>query len=361
MAGGSWSTYIVSCFASQESTLHQDSDGTLWAGCGTATSGNVGVRRSSDGGQTWHAPTTNPSGIIDTFRVHDITRGHDGALYLAGTISQEGTQYRVIRLDTSTPEPYAASATLIGEPVVPLNSTIGHYAELPNGAALAVSQVGQAKLFRPSPSTGNMASSWTASTDIKQFTSLVTHNGQFYASGSQIGIPPRIFLPPTAPGAEPWELVEVVLDTSFDGEMWGIAVNDQRVVAVGINQDDNFGKIYVSNGDPYDPANFTVHEFRDGELRSWAHGVCMRGNLIAVVGRRLPSGARVLVSTNGGTSFTDVSPSGSAILSSCVIAPDGILTVMGSGGFIGVWDGMEITDQIFSDRFSGNVITFEKN
>jgi len=350
LADGNWSIHSVSCNASQQHTLHRDDDGILWAGCGTGGNG-FGVHRSTNGGQTWQVPTTNPAGVIDTFRVHDIKRGYDGALYLAGTVSEEGTQNRVIRLDTSGTQPYPAAATLIGAPIAGLNDTIGHYAELPNGAALTSSQNGFTKLYRPDSTIGNSAQDWTRLDGIEPFTSLVAHNGGFFASGSRNSVAPRVFLPPTAPGAQPWDQVEVILDSGISGEMWGIAVNDQRVVAVGIDQDSNQGKIYVSTGSPYNPANYTLHEFRD-DGPSWAHGVCMRGDRIAVVGRRLLSGARVLQSTDGGVSFNDISPSGSsALISRCVIAPDGLLTVFGSGGFIGIWDGMVAEDAIFADRF----------
>ena len=349
LAGGTWLTYSVNCQASQQHALHRDSDGTLWAGCGSGASG-FGVHRSIDGGQTWQVPTTNPAGIIDTFRVNDIKRGHDGALYLAGTISQSGTQNRVIRLDTSTAQPYAAEATLIGVATVGFNFIVGHYAELDDGQALASSQTGVDKLYRSSPLIGNSAADWFQPTGIEAFSQLVAHDGGFYASGSRINIAPRVFLPPQAPGAQAWDLVEVILDNSFDGEMWGIAANDQRVVAVGLNQDTNRGKIYVSSKDPYDPADYTVHEFRD-DGQSWAHGVCMRDNRIVVVGRRLPSGSRVLASNDGGQTFFDASPAGSALLSQCVIAPTGLVTVFGSGGFIGVWDGLLAGDNLFSDRF----------
>lgn len=348
--GGSWSIYSVACNAPQQHALHRDDDGTLWAGCGTGASG-FGVHRSTDGGQTWQVPTTNPAGAVATFRVHDIKRGHDGALYLAGTVSEPGTQTRVIRLFTENGPPYPAVARLIGAPVAGLNDTIGHYAELPGSQALAASQNGFTKLYRPTPLVGSAAEDWTRLDGIEPFTQLVVHNGGFYASGSRNSVPPRVFLPPTAPGAQPWDQAEVILDAGYDGEMWGIAANDQRVVAVGIDQDSNQGKIYVSSGSPYNPANYTLHEFRSDGL-SWAHGVCMRGDRIVVVGRRLPSGSRVLASDNGGTSFNDISPSSSsALISRCVIAPDGLLTVFGSSGFIGVWDGMVAGDAIFADRF----------
>jgi hypothetical protein len=347
---GSWSIHNVGCDASQQHALHRDDDATLWVGCGTGSSG-FGLHRSTDGGQSWQVPTTNPAGIIDTFRVHDIERGHDGALYLAGTISDTGTQYRIVRLDTSGTQPYPAEATLIGAPVAGLNDTIGHYAELDSGAALTASQTGWTKLFRPDPTVGSSAQDWTRLDGIEPFTSLIAHDGGFYASGSRNSVAPRIFLPSQAPGAQPFELDEVILDPGYDGELWGIAVNDQRVVAVGRQTTPTVGKIYVSSGDPYNPANYSVHEFRD-DGASWAHGVCMRGDRIVVVGRRFPSGSRALASTNGGVSFFDISPTGfGALLSQCVIAPDGELTVFGSGGFIGVFDGLVAGDVLFADRF----------
>ena len=361
-ASGQWVTYSHPCPGlSRTDALHRDSDGTLWVGCGTTQNGR-GLFVSFDGGPTWSQVTTSPAGLLNEFRVNTITRGHDGALYAGGVDALVGSSLRVVRLDTAGSMPYAASPTLIATPQVGRQFTVGNYGELSDGRSLAESLTGFDKLFRPSATTPPQASNWIIpGGSLDQFTQMVVHNDGFYAAGSRINVPPKVFLPPQSAGAQPWELVEVILDPSFDGEMWGIAVNDQRVVAVGVDQNTNTGMIFVSSGDPYNAANYQSHRLPDiigtGGTGTWARGVCMRGNLIVVVGERQPlsgSTGRVMASSNGGASFFNITPpSPPETVSRCAIAPDGRVTVAGAAGFIGLWDGFSGggEDQIFRTRF----------
>ncbi|MEE4330059.1 MAG: hypothetical protein V2J10_04275 [Wenzhouxiangella sp.] len=360
LAGSDWVITSHPCpGASRTDALQKDSDGTLWVGCGTTATG-FGLYTSPDGGDTWQTVTTSPADVVDEFRVTTLTRGHDGALYAGGIDTTAGTNLRVVRLDTSGTMPYPTSATLTSVAQVGRQFTVGSYAELSDGRALADSLTGFDRLYRPDAVTGPSAADWDApSTGLESFVDLIAFNDGFYAAGSRINIPPRIFLPPTAPGAQPWELVEVILDPSYDGEMWGIAANAQRVVAAGVNQDSDQGKIYVSSGDPYVAANYT--EFflsditMDGESASWARGVCMRGDTIVVVGERQPLSSytgRVVISTDGGQSFENITPSPSAeSLTRCAIAESGLVTVVGAGGFVGRYTGAMAPDTIFSDAF----------
>ena len=356
---GDWTIYSHPCIAEQGNPLHRDSDGTLWVGCGAGASG-FGLWRSDDQGQSWEIPDTDDGDIIRFFRVFDISRGHDGWLYVSGIDSRTGITQRVIGLNTSQGEPLETRIVLFTVPLVGRNFTVGNYRELPDGRALADSEQGLDKLYRPSATTGASAADWTQpQPSIEAFTQIVTHNDGFYASGSRIAIRPRVFLPPTDPGAQPWQFVEVILDNSFDGEMWGIAVNDSRVVAVGIDQDRNVGKIFVSSGDPYNASNYTQTNLTDiigtGGNATWARGVCMRDDLIVVVGERQPLGSnsgQVMASNDGGTSFHDIKPTGSvSTVSNCTIAPNGMVTVTGSSGFIAHFDGLMPPDRIFNDRF----------
>ncbi len=361
-AAGQWVVHTHPCPGfSRTDALHRDPDGTLWVGCGTTQNG-TGLYVSFDGGPTWQKVTTNPADTLSEFRVNAIVRGHDGALYAGGVDTRLGSNNRVLRVNTGGTMPYPTTTILVATPQVGRQFTVGNYAELSDGRSLAESLTGFDKLFRPSPTTPPAASNWTIpSASLDQFTQMIVHNDGFYAAGSRINVPPKVFLPPRNSSAQPWDLVEVILDPSFDGEMWGIAANNDRVVAVGVNQDTNTGMIYVSSGDPYDAGNYQAHELPDiigtGGTGTWARGVCMRGNLIVVVGERQPlsgSTGRVMASSNGGTSFTNITPpSPPETVSRCAIAPDGQVTVAGAAGFIGLWDGFigEVNDRIFRSRF----------
>lgn len=356
---GDWTLRSHPCLASQTNALHRDDDGTLWVGCGSGQVGR-GLWRSDDQGQTWKIPETDVAEIIEFFRVFDISRGHDGWLYISGVDSRNGIAQRVIGLETSQGEPFQTKITLSATPQVGRQFTVGNYRELADGRALADSETGLDKLYRPSASTGAAASEWTIpSPTIEAFTQIVTHDNGFYASGSRIAIPPRIFLPPTAPGAQPWQFVELILNPVDRGEMWGIAVNDKRVVAVGVDQDRNVGQIYVSDGDPYNASSYRNHLLPDiigpGGVGTWARGVCMRDDLIVVVGERQPLGSttgQVMASNDGGATFHDIRPAASVeSVTKCTIAPNGMVTVAGAMGFIAHFDGLMPGDPIFRSRF----------
>jgi photosystem II stability/assembly factor-like uncharacterized protein len=81
----------------------------------------------------------------------------------------------------------------------------------------------------------------------------------------------------------------------------------------------------------------------------------MRGDIIVVVGERQPLGSntgRVVISTDGGQSFDDITPKSSAeSITRCAIAESGLVTVVGAGGFVGRYSGALAPDTIFSDRF----------
>jgi photosystem II stability/assembly factor-like uncharacterized protein len=153
-----------------------------------------------------------------------------------------------------------------------------------------------------------------------------------------------VFLPPTAPGALPYQFqtLELQPGNGWEGELWGLAVNNRRLVAVGVDQDSNIGKIFVSGADPYQLAGYTEQSVSaiTGDNLSWARGACIARNRIVVVGERQPlSGGtgRVLLSDNDGASFTNITPPGvSGSISKCVIEPDGTLVVVGAGGYVGI-------------------------
>src|SRR5690606_13740139 len=131
---------------------------------------------------------------------------------------------------------------------------------------------------------------------------------------------------------------------AWEGELWGLAVNDQRLVAVGVDQDNDIGKILVSSADPYNAAGYSELSLPDivgsGGIGTWARGVCMQGDVIVVVGERQPLGSAtglVMRSTNGGASFQNITPPGvTGSVSKCLIEPAGSIVVAGAAGFIGI-------------------------
>ncbi|MBB5209337.1 hypothetical protein [Chiayiivirga flava] len=341
MAGGAWLDSTHPCpGGNRTDALWRDEDGTLWVGCGTNAVG-YGLVYSQDGGVAWQQAPTSPSDILDAFRVSSISRGHDGALYIAGF--NAGNRDMVLRLATAG-VPFAVTRTLVGTNTLGRQFHVGTYRELADGRAIAESLNGYELLYRPDTTVGSAAADWISAAQPYQILDLVVHDDLFWGVGSRIVEPPRLFLPPTTPAAPPWQFeIDTLPVDGHVGELWGVAVNDARLVGVGVDQDTDDGWIFVSGPDPYDTTDYvqwSLSGILDSNGASWARGVCMRGARIVAVGERQPLslGTGVVVqSLDGGASFSDITPDGvSGSVSRCVIEPDGTLVVVGAAGYVGI-------------------------
>ena len=339
--------------------LQMDDDGTLWVGCGTAAAG-YGLFVSHDGGIHWAAANVTPPDIFTPYRVSSISRGHDGALYVAGISSTQGTSQMVLRVDTtSTPSP--VTVVLSSVPQVGRQFHVGNYRELPTGEALADDLNGYSLLYRPNASTGASAANWTQIDMPNQILdmTLTQSRDRIIAGGSRNVEPPRVFLPPTNPVDDPWQFESFVLPTgtNWGGEIWGVAASDDRLYAVGEDQDSHIGRIFVSGPNPYNPATYQQLSMTDiinpgSGIWTWARGVCAYNDTVVVVGERQPLSSNtglVLLSTDGGQSFTNVTPTGvSASVSKCALLDEaGSIVVAGAAGFVGILSG----DRIFRNGF----------
>ncbi|MFK7985608.1 MAG: hypothetical protein AB8I08_06215 [Sandaracinaceae bacterium] len=321
--------------------LWVDDDGTMFIGCGSGAVGN-GMYMSTDEGLTWSIPATNPS-VLDTFRVLSIHRGFGGLLYVGG---QGPAMSMVVSLDTSS-SPFAAEAVLTRGTTVGTSFLASPFVTTASGAAWADSFNGSDSLYRANDSVGDAAAEWTDASLGRQMIDLVAVGERFVGCGSTIAQPPYVFLPSQESGAEPWEMTQLELVSglgAYDGEMWGVAADDDRVVVVGVNQDANVGKIFVSGADRYTASDYTQLDIDpllptrvSGADSTWARGVCMDGMRVVVVGEIQPLGAGdnsgfVLESTDGGSTFTDITPDGSPdTWSKCQIMDGGRVVVAGAG------------------------------
>ncbi|MCA9576265.1 MAG: hypothetical protein R3B40_22285 [Polyangiales bacterium] len=347
--GSAWTVRTHPCPGiNRTDAFHVDTDGTMWLGCGTGAVGD-GLYRSDDEGVSWAIPATSPANILTSFRVDSVHRGADGLVYVAGTGSNDA---RVISLDTNS-TPFAAAAVLTAGGTVDTTFTVSPFVTTASGAAFADSLNGHGALYRPNDTVGDDGTLWTEAQDWEsddsghQILDLVALGERFVGCGSTIAEPPFVYLPSQEPGAELWEMTPVALVSglgAYTGEMWGVAASDARVVVVGVDQDNDIGKIFVSGTDRYAAADYTQIDI-DGLLptrvsgadSTWARGVCMAGNRVVVVGEIQPLGAGdnsgfVLESTDGGATFTDVTPDGSPdTWSKCVIDGSGRILVAGAG------------------------------
>lgn len=350
-AASGWTLRTHGCAGfNRTDALLVEPDGKLWVGCGTNTTG-FGLYTSSDEGLSWSAVSTSPANELTSFRVSGIERGDDGLLYVAGT--NNGNSDMILSLDTSSTPAVTAKVLQAGS-FVGTSFHVGDLSVLSGGRIFAESLTGHGALWRPNASTPASGNSWTdayywstGAEPAYQILDLYTHEGKIYGAGSTISEPPYVFLPPRGANKQPYEMEVVALPNTggWIGEMWGVAANDERVVVVGIDQLANVGKIFVSGADPYAPAGYTVHDLPDivgaGGVGTWARGVCMRGDQIVVVGERQPLGSNTglaMRSTDGGQTFTDITPSApGASLSKCSIRADGSVVVAGAGSFFGLY------------------------
>lgn len=327
--------------------LWVDSDG-IWIGCGSGTVGD-GLFLSGDDGASWEIPTTSPGNVLTSFRVLSVHRGYGGLVYVAGE-GPAGSM--VISLDTTT-TPMTAEAVLNRGGTASTSFLASPFVTTSTGAAFVDSFTGHDALYRADDTVGPDALDWTnareweTTTDSHQILDLVVRDDRFVGVGSTIAEPPYVFVPAT--GGEPYAMTPVQLVSglgAWDGEMWGVAANAQRIVAVGVDQDNDIGKMFISGADETDPADYTQIDLdplvanATGGDSTWGRGVCMDGDRIAVVGEIQPLGAGdnsgfVLLSTDGGATWTESTPEGSpASWSKCQI--DGARLIVAGGGAIAI-------------------------
>lgn len=340
LLGGTWSTHNHGCNGGNRTdALHRDLDGTLWAGCGTNATG-YGLFRSLDGGSSWAAVPVAPADAFHEFRVNSISRGHDNALYVAGF--RPGVVQMVRRVNTTT-APHPVTDTLTGVAQTGRQFQVGTYRELGDGRAIAEALTSTNLLYRPNAGVGASATGWVRELGTVQILDMTVYGDRFYGAGSRNVEPPRLFLPPRSL-ADPYqfETLELQSGSGWQGELWGIAVNNRRLVAVGMDQTNSVGRIFVGSGDLYLSSSYVQSSMSavTGDATTWARGVCIARNRVVVVGERHPLGSgagRVLLSNDDGTSFTNITPPGGpASISKCVIEPDGTVIVAGAGGYIGI-------------------------
>lgn len=328
--------------------LWVDADGTMFIGCGSGAEGS-GLYMSVDEGRTWEIPATSPSSVLESFRVLSIHRGYGDLLYVAG---QGPAMSMVVSLDTAA-SPFAAASVLTRGGTVGTSFLASPFVTTPSGAAFADSFNGHDALYRSDDGVGDAAAMWTPASAWEgggashQILDLVAVGERFVGCGSTIAEPPYVFLPSQAATAEPWQMTPVALVEglgAYDGEMWGVAASEARVVVVGVDQDNDVGKIFVSGADRYAAADYTQLDVDpllpsrvSGADSTWARGVCMAGDRVIVVGEVQPLGVGdntgfVLESTDGGATFADVTPEGSPdTWSKCQLMASGRVVVAGAG------------------------------
>lgn len=345
--GPVWSRFTHPCVGNRTDAFWWDDDSNVWVGCGSTTIG-TGLYRSTDGGQTW----SNALALFDTWRVLDIRRASDGRLYVGGT--DVNSSNGLVSLDTTVSglDPrleYARGST------ISLSFTVGHVFVDPSGNAFIESLTGNGSAARAVGAADwtGLDSSWATDGQSYQILDMTSFNGRPYAVGSTISQPPVVFVPAGTSTSLPaafYSMTPVDLSSGDPlnndiGEMWGVAVLDaQRVVAVGVDQNRDTGRIYVSRTDPLQASDYRRIDVSTSLLpgtSSWMRGVCASGNTVVAVGEKQPlrTGTGVVLrSTDGGETWENITdPAIQAnSVSACHILSDGRLAVAGAGGYVGI-------------------------
>jgi hypothetical protein len=217
------------------------------------------------------------------------------------------------------------------------NFQVGSFRRTESGLAVAESLTGVDLAFRTSDTEPFQDGyGWWGAGAGPQILDLVEFDGDLFGCGSTINTPPHVFLPNGGPAPG---LASVPLTDAFRGELWGLAVDADGIVAVGVDQEAADGTIFLAPVDASEAGDFELVRFSTwfGDTSTWARGVCRDGASIAVVGEFSQRGEGiVLLSEDGGESFEDVTPDGAPSLDRCVWAADGALHVAGGSGFYGV-------------------------
>lgn len=121
----------------------------------------------------------------------------------------------------------------------------------------------------------------------------------------------------------------------FIGELWSVSADGARLAVGGVDQDRDVGVIFATDSDPLDADGWITHEL-DAHEPTWVRAVCREGDRILAAGEYSTRGDGLLLeSTDGGSSWADITPDGAPSLTACHLA-DGAFVVAGAEGWIGV-------------------------
>ncbi len=318
------------CFGNRTDALWHDDDDTAWVGCGSTTEG-YGLFRTTDGGASWEAPSTEPAGIFDDFRVSSIHRAADGLLYVAGTDTGGGDARAIALADDGSAEVVYASQGQTWS-----SFHVGTFRRNSSGKAAAESLTGADITWRPDDqSDWESAGTWSSDGGSHQLLDMILVDDGFVGCGSTISEPPQVFLPPEVSTGMGFTLQPVEVGDHI-GELWGLSHGEAGLVAGGVDQDRDVGMVYVGAMDAYDPGDWRAFDLSTllGDEPTWTRGVCQGHGKVVAVGEysRLSDGL-VLVSRDGGDSFVDHTPDGAPSLHKCALLSDGAVAVAGAEGY----------------------------
>ena len=349
-ADSAWTKFAHPCVGNRTDAMWMDDANNAFVGCGSTTSGE-GFYQTTDGGSTWSNFTVG-NGFFDSMRVNSISRGADGNLYVAGTGSNNA---RVVYLDSGNnlqefylkPDSGAQSWQTF---------QVGTFRVDSNGRAVSESLTGSDVMYWPAAGAEYVDGyGWWNATEIEgsgaQILDLEVAGDRFYGVGSTISQPPYFFYEADSGMGEEFAFNAVRLVdsglSSFIGEVWDIAIDDQGdFLLAGVNQDIDTGVLWYNNSStPYSTADWTMVSVSDtipvaDNNATRFYGACRDGSTMVAVGDYSQKGdGLVAYSTDGGSTwgFPDTAAEGIGVLSKCQIV-DGMVYIVGADGLFAKLD-----------------------
>lgn len=332
--GAGWTFSSHPCFGNRTDTMWFDDRDTVWVGCGSTTEGK-GLFVSRDGGASWGSAGT----FFDQFRVSSVQRAADGLLYVAGIDTT--SPLRVVSIDDAGQvEPVFSAGDQVWN-----SFHVGSFARNADGLMVADSLTGAELVLRDGDAGAWRDASgwWGGGSESFQILDLVLHDDQFYGVGSTINQPPYVYLPPAGgQSADGFAFDIMVLGagpTPWDGELWGIAVDDAGLVVGGVDQDHDVGYVFWTGADPWAGVQgLEVTSFLGAGEPTWIRGVCRSGDTMVAVGEYSRKGTGLVIRTDdGGATWTDLTPGELPPVSKCALLDDGDLVITGGEGLFATY------------------------
>lgn len=340
-----WTVVPHPCVGNRtDAMLVEDGGETVWVGCGTTNPG-TGLYVSTNAGSTWgpYEETTPVAGFFSSWRVDDLSRGADGLLYVAGRDTNSSARVVSVTPAGEIVEVLTGSGQLWNQ------MEVGTFRMTLGGERVAESLTGTDTAYQAANAPGfSNGGEWWTSGSGGQILDLEVFGEDLYGVGSTIGQPPVVYLPP-AEGRVGWQMTPVVLAEGvfgYDGELWDVHVDGTGpggIVVAGVNQDDDYGVVYVSGTNPYIPSDWTRFNadslFPPATEPTWMNGVCRAGDRIIAVGRfSNTNDGLVIYSDDEGVTWSQLEvPPMTRRLDNCTGDTSGTFWVTGGSGFFGIY------------------------
>jgi len=342
--GNAWTLYSHPCVGNRTDALWMDDADNAYVGCGSTTSGE-GLYHTADGGTSWSSVSAT-NNFFDSMRVNSISRAADGNLYVAGTGSNNA---RVVYLDGSD-----ALQEFYLKPDSGAQSwqtyQVGTFRMDSASRAVSESLTGSDVMYWAGSGSDYVDGyGWWNETDVEgggaQILDLEVSGDRFYGVGSTINQPPYFFYESDSGMGDAFafnavRLVESGL-SSFIGEVWDIAIDDQGdFLLAGVNQDADTAVLWFNNSaSPYSTSDWTLVNVSDtippdDNNATRFYGACRDGDTLVAVGDYSQKGdGLVAYSTDGGANwaYPDTAAEGVGVLSKCQIV-DGKVYIVGADG-----------------------------